>query len=235
MKVLVVGGSGGIGLAIVKAFLKRNDVVSVVATYNAGERFFCHGNLQWVSLDVQDEVAIQKLAANIGDLDVLVNAVGYLHSPGAMPEKTIKEFDISQFERHIALNTLPGIFLAKHFMSSLKSNDRTFFVTLSARVGSIGDNRAGGWISYRASKAALNMAIKTISIEWKQKQPNCCVLLFHPGTTDTQLSKPFQKGLPEGQLHSAEFTAESLLALLAKIGPADTGRFVGFDGVDIPW
>ena len=235
MKVLVVGGSGGIGLAIVKAFLERNDVVSVVATYHAGERAFCHENLQWVSLDVQDEVAIQTLASEIGDLDVLVNAVGYLHSPGAMPEKTIKEFDVSQFERNIALNTLPSILLAKHFMNSLKSNSSTFFITLSARVGSIEDNRVGGWVSYRASKAALNMAIKTISIEWQHKLPNCCVLLFHPGTTDTLLSKPFQKGLPEGQLHSAEYVAESLLTLLEGMDSMDTGRFVSFDGGSVPW
>jgi len=152
-----------------------------------------------------------------------------------MPEKTIKNFDLEFFYKNISANTLPGVLLAKHFMTSMNKQNNTFFIVLSAKIGSISDNKTGGWLSYRASKSALNMAIKTISMEWKIKVPNCCVLLFHPGTTDTDLSKPFQKNLPEGQLHSPEVTAKSLFDLIEKSNPNDSGKFISFDGSEITW
>ena len=182
-----------------------------------------------------NEEEVETLSTQVGCLDILINAVGFLHSPNHRPEKSIKEFASGFFEKNMITNTLPGILLAKHFMSTLKSDKNTFFLVVSARVGSISDNRIGGWLSYRTSKAALNMAIKTISIEWKQKVPNCCVLLFHPGTTDTELSKPFQRNLPEGQVHSPDITAGALLDLIKSSSPSDSGKFISFDGSELPW
>ena len=207
----------------------------IIATYNTHSANFEHPQVTWVKLDATVEQDIERLAGTIGQLDILVNTIGFLHSLNEKPEKTIKNFEQAFFEKNIRLNTLPSLLLAKHFMQSLQSETITYFVVLSARVGSISDNRVGGWLSYRASKSALNMAMKTISIEWKRALPNCCVLLFHPGTTDTDLSKPFQRNLPDGQLHSAEATAKALLALIKRSGPADSGKFVSFDEAEIGW
>ncbi|BFM17490.1 SDR family oxidoreductase [Maricurvus nonylphenolicus] len=235
MKILIVGGSGGIGLAIVRTFLQHYSDADIIATYHNHLPGVENPRLRWVQLDITDEQQIKALAAELGSITILINAVGMLHSNNHKPEKSIKQFDADFYNQNIALNTLPSILLAKHFMSSLRAAEQTYFIALSARIGSITDNASGGWISYRSSKAALNMAIKTISIEWKQKVPTCCVLLFHPGTTDTGLSKPFQRNLPESQLHSAEFTAAALLNIINHSSSDDSGKFVSYDGSEIEW
>jgi len=106
---------------------------------------------------------------------------------------------------------------------------------ISAKVGSIQDNRLGGWYSYRASKAALNMAIKTISLEWQYKVPNCCVAALHPGTTDTQLSAPFQANVAIKKLFSADQTAALLIDVIDNLNSKNSGRFWNWDGKEIPW
>ena len=235
MKILILGGSGGIGFAILRCFLDYYPEAEIIATYNTRPLDFEHPKLKWLKLNVTAEQEIEDLSNEFGPIDILVNAIGFLHSLSKKPEKTIKDFDSEFFQKNISSNTLPSILLAKHFMKSLHSENKTFFIVLSAKVGSISDNRAGGWLSYRASKSALNMAIKTVSIEWKRKLPNCCVLLFHPGTTDTDLSKPFQRNLPDGQVHSSEVTAKALLDLIKISGPSDSGKFVSFDGTEVGW
>lgn len=236
MHIIVIGASGGIGLAIVKRCLEQFPSADIVATYYEHCVNFSHPQLRWQSLDVTNESAIEQLAADFDSVDIIINAVGFLHGDGLRPEKSIKQFDKQLFSRNTELNTLPSIYLAKHFQRALKASKReAFFVALSAKVGSISDNRLGGWLSYRTSKAALNMAIKTISLEWQRTLPNCCVVLFHPGTTDTALSKPFQKHLPQGQLHSAADTASCLLDLLERLSPTDSGKFLSYDGNEIVW
>ena len=235
MKILILGGSGGIGFAVLRRFLQSYPDAEIIATYNRQRLGFEHTQLKWLKLDVTEEQEIEDLSNEIGPIDILVNAIGFLHSSSKKPEKTIKDFDPTFFQKNIRNNTLPSILLAKHFMSSLRPGNKTFFIVLSAKVGSISDNRAGGWLSYRASKSALNMAIKTLSLEWKRKLPNCCVILFHPGMTDTKLSKPFQNNLPHGQLHSPEVTAKALLDLIKRSGPGDSGKFISFDGTEIDW
>lgn len=235
MNILIVGGSGGIGLAILKAFTQHYADAEIIATYHNHLPDLQHPRLRWVRLDITKEPQIASLSLELGAITILINAVGMLHNDKHKPEKSIKQFDTDFYYQNIALNTLPNILLAKYFMSSLRSNEQTFFIALSARIGSIADNRTGGWISYRSSKAALNMAIKTISIEWKQKIPGCCVLLFHPGTTDTNLSKPFQRNLPENQLHSPESTASALLKIINNSTCNDSGKFISYEGSDIEW
>ncbi len=235
MNILVIAGSGGIGLAIIKHCIEHYPEANIVATYNANPVKFVHERLEWQQLDITDERAIEALSTSIESLDILINAAGFLHSPNHRPEKSIKEFELDFFEKNLAINTLPNIYLAKHFMKSLKSEKVTHFIVLTAKVGSISDNKTGGWLSYRTSKAALNMAIKTISIEWRQKLPNCCILLFHPGTTDTKLSTPFQRNLPAGQLHSPEITAHSLINIIESSRPDDSGKFISFDGSEISY
>ena len=235
MNILIVGGSGGIGLSLVRCFLENYPDAKVKATFNSNCPTYKHERLAWIKLNIKNELEIETLANETDSVDILINAVGLLHSNEHKPEKSISELNSDFFNENIAINALSSILLAKHFMTSLQSENDTYFVTLSAKIGSIDDNRLGGWLSYRTSKAALNMAIKTVSIEWKHKVPNCCILLFHPGTTDTNLSKPFQARLPKGQLHSADVTAESLIEIIKKSNHSDTGKFISFDGSSIRW
>jgi NAD(P)-dependent dehydrogenase (short-subunit alcohol dehydrogenase family) len=133
------------------------------------------------------------------------------------------------------LNTLPSIMLAKHFAKALTQSHSARFAVISARVGSITDNRLGGWYSYRASKAALNMFLKTLSIEWQRTMKHGVVLSLHPGTTDTPLSQPFQQSVPKGKLFTPEYVANSLLPIIANATPSQTGRFFAYDGTELPW
>lgn len=235
MKILVVGGSGGIGKAIVKIFSSRYPEAKIYASYFNHEPDFTVQNLQWISLDATDQFEVEKLSNALGPIDILVNAIGILHAGDQQPEKTLRRFEVQFFEKNLRINTLSSILLAKYFEGNLRSNKMTYFISLSAKVGSISDNQMGGWLSYRVSKAALNMAMKTIAIEWRRRLPKCCVLMFHPGTTDTHLSKPFQTNLPKGQLHSADLTAESLMDIISTATPEASGKFMSFKGSELPW
>ena len=235
MKALIVGGCGGIGIAIIKQLLILKPHVQIHATFFRHQPHYQHPQLHWHHVNISLETDIAKLSTQLTSLDLLINTVGILHTLEHQPEKSIQHFNADFFHTNIQVNTLPTLLLAKHFMAPLKASSRSYFVTVSAKVGSIEDNQLGGWISYRTSKAALNMALKTISIEWKNKLPQCCVLAFHPGTTASSLSKPFQRNVALHKLFTPEYTAQCLLNLLATLTPQDTGKFLSYDGNTIPW
>ncbi|MGC9404375.1 SDR family NAD(P)-dependent oxidoreductase [Vibrio genomosp. F10] len=235
MNILIIGGSGGIGLALIEHFLSSNNTQTVYATYRNAQPNISAPNLNWHKVDVTAEGDIEELANAIPKLDVLVNAVGVLTGPEHSPEKTINAFDVDFFNQNLSINTVSTLLLARYFGQHLKSKSLSHFVSLSARVGSIEDNQLGGWISYRCSKAALNMAIKTISIEWQRKKHNCCMFAFHPGTTDTSLSKPYQKNVPEHKLFTPQYVAAQLASMIETTTSEDTGKFYSFDGKEIPW
>ena len=235
MDVLIAGGNGGIGLALVKAILADKPDARVHATYRSHRPELQHPNLLWHPLNLTSEMQIAKLSETLPRLDWLINAAGLLHSQSHQPEKTVQSLEPGFFMENIQTNTLPTLLLAKHFQSALKHSDNSCFATISARVGSIGDNYLGGWISYRSSKAALNMALKTLSIEWKRTLPKCCVLALHPGTTDTHLSEPFQRNIPPERLFNPDKTASQLLCVLNDQSSARTGTFLSYDGTPLPW
>ncbi|WP_125719776.1 SDR family oxidoreductase [Pseudoalteromonas rubra] len=235
MIILIVGGSGGIGQALVKRFASEQPKAQIYATYRTTKPNIELDHVHWVELDASQEDDVRALAKQLPDVDILINATGLLHTPDKLPEKSIQEFDPDFFNENLKANTLPTLLLAKHFAKALKAKQTTYFVALSARIGSISDNQLGGWISYRSAKAALNMALKTISIEWRYKLPNCCVLAFHPGTTDTALSVPFQKNVPPGKLFTADFVAQSLIDLIHSKQASDSGGFYSYDGSTITW
>ena len=133
------------------------------------------------------------------------------------------------------INTIGPVLLAKHFLPLMRSGSKSVFVALSARVGSISDNRLGGWSSYRASKAALNMLLRTASIEHKRRHPESVIVALHPGTVDTRLSAPFQRGVPEGKLFTPAYSVERLLDVIDGLRPADTGGFFAWDGQPIEY
>jgi NAD(P)-dependent dehydrogenase (short-subunit alcohol dehydrogenase family) len=235
MNVVIAGGSGGIGGALVDTLAGRAGVEHVIATWNRHAPATQYPNVTWQQLDLADEDAVHAWAEQTGDIDWLINAAGMLHNSSQGPEKTIRQIDPAFFLENMNTNTLPTLLLAKHLHARFRHGRPAVFATVSAKVGSIEDNRLGGWFSYRASKAALNMCLKTLSIEWQRTLPNVAVVALHPGTTDTALSKPFQKNVPPGQLFAPASTATYLLDVLDGLTPVQTGQFLAFDGERLPW
>ncbi|MGE8370299.1 MAG: SDR family NAD(P)-dependent oxidoreductase, partial [Pseudomonas putida] len=153
---------------------------------------------------------------------------------GTKAEKSLAQLDLTSLQASFVTNAFAPILLLKHLMPLLRKGPATF-AALSARVGSISDNRLGGWYSYRASKAALNQLLHTASIELKRLNPNATVLALHPGTTDTELSRPFQGNVPEGKLFEPAFAARCVIEQVGRLGPSESGSFWGWDGERIAW
>ncbi|WP_061018066.1 SDR family oxidoreductase [Vibrio splendidus] len=240
LHILVVGGSGGIGFAVVKHLLSelsRFDFldVHVDATYYSQQPELENRRLSWHKVDATDEADIKRLSSEFEQLDWLINCVGMLHTPDLGPEKNLSSIDPEFFLKNISVNTLPSLLLAKHFTPILKASDNPKFAVVSAKVGSISDNRLGGWYSYRSSKAALNMFIKTMSIEWQRTIKKGTVLALHPGTTDTALSKPFQTNVPEGKLFESSYVAHQLVDIIRTARPDNSGHFYAYDGEQLSW
>ena len=233
--VILVGGSGGLGRAMVKTLLDQLPEVRVFATHHSAAIPFQRERLNWRQLDIRDPDAIEQWSSDFDRVDWILNFAGFLHGEAGGPEKSIRALDPDFLIKSIRVNRLPTLLLAKHFGPALKQSTAPLLATVSARVGSIEDNRLGGWYSYRVSKAALNMALKTLSIEWKHSHPKGCVAALHPGTNDTALSKPFQANVKPQNLFQPEYTASMFLKLLTRLDPTSSGNFWAWDGETIPW
>lgn len=233
--VAIFGASGGIGSALCKALAKRGCEVihagSRAGEGPAGEPF------RPFAFDVTDETTIADAARMMREdpPDWVIVATGVLTlANGAGPERTLKRLDPEVMGEVLALNTIGPALIAKH-MLALMPRDRPFvFAALSARVGSITDNGLGGWHSYRASKAALNMLLKNFALEMARTHVGGVVVGLHPGTVDTALSEPFQPGLPDGQLTKPEEAAAMLLDVLGSLSPADSGKVFDYAGKVVP-
>lgn len=249
---LIIGGTGGIGQAMIQQLLQHNPIVAgagvqIFATYHNRKPSLQADNLHWLPMDVTDEASIAAAVADIKaqtmQLHWVINAVGLLHTATEGPEKSIRQLESEYFMQNMAVNALPSLLIAKHIKPLLKpaaattttDAPATIYATVSARVGSITDNRVGGWYSYRMSKAALNMGMKTLSIEWARTLKQVCVVVLQPGTVDTELSKPFQGNVPEDKLFTVEYSAKKLLSVLADMSAEQTGNFVDWSGAAIPW
>ncbi|MEE5070501.1 SDR family NAD(P)-dependent oxidoreductase [Pseudomonas alliivorans] len=244
--VLICGASRGIGLALCAALLARDDVAQVWAvareastSTGLAELAEQYGQrLRRVDCDARNEQALEALASQTLEgcehLHLVISALGILHQDGAKPEKGLAQLTLASLQASFATNTFAPILLLKHLLPLLRKQPSTF-AALSARVGSIGDNRLGGWYSYRASKAALNQLLHTASIELKRLNHSSTVLAIHPGTTDTELSQPFQANVPEGQLFEPAFSAERIIEVVGAHGPADSGTFWDWDDKPIVW
>ncbi len=244
--VLVTGASSGIGQALLRQLLQNRHVgrafgVSRSATNNAAldELHRDHGTrLHLIDADISNEDDLAQLAEKTRAVDALhlvINAAGILHGAGLAPEKSIDQANMASLERVFAINAFAPLLLAKALLPLLCRGQPAVFASLSARVGSIGDNRAGGWYAYRASKAAQNQLLKTFAIEWKRRNPRGACLLLHPGTVDTPLSAPFQSKVPAARLFDPQRAATQLLQIIAQSTSQDSGRFIAWDGRDIPW
>ncbi|MCY9873597.1 SDR family NAD(P)-dependent oxidoreductase [Vibrio barjaei] len=238
MNVLIVGASGGIGSALSQHILTHTNA-NVFATYRSAQLRVQHARLRWYALDVTAEndygSLTMSLNVEVDHLDWVINCVGALSINEQTPGKNLKAVTSNNLMTSIQVNTMPTLLLAKHVLPFLRRSDAPRFATISARVGSIDDNELGGWYSYRCSKAALNMALKNISIEWGRLMKRSCTIALHPGTTDTELSLPFQANVPEKQLFAPDKTAGLLFHILENLRPEDNGRFIAYDGSDIGW
>ncbi|WP_448217329.1 SDR family NAD(P)-dependent oxidoreductase [Endozoicomonas sp. 2B-B] len=243
MKILVAGGSGGIGRAFVEEIVHEMPEAQVHATFfrsspdskNSPENNNSVNSVQWHRSDLTDADSVEQLADSVGPIDWIINASGMLHTPTQMPEKSITQIDSDFFHKTMAVNVLSTLFLARYFLKNFKGSECPRFVALSARVGSIEDNRVGGWYSYRASKSALNMVLKTLSHEWRRKKPDGCIVAIHPGTVDTQLTEPFKKNVPPEKLFSSQHSAQRMLEVIRRLSSEQTGQFLAYDGSLIPW
>jgi NAD(P)-dependent dehydrogenase (short-subunit alcohol dehydrogenase family) len=233
--ILVTGASGGIGRALLGALLESFPGARFHGTHYRSPVTFTHERVQWQQIDLRNQDAIADWAQTFDRVDWLLNCAGFLHDESGGPEKSIRAVNSDFLLESVRVNTLPTLLLAKYFAAALKRSPAPLLATVSARVGSIEDNRLGGWYSYRMSKAALNMALKTLSIEWKHSHPRGCIAALHPGTNDTALSKPFQANVAQKNLFRPEYTAAMLVKLLARLQPTDSGNFWAWDGTRIAW
>jgi NAD(P)-dependent dehydrogenase (short-subunit alcohol dehydrogenase family) len=245
--ILIVGASQGIGLGFVKQLLKQPDITRIYATYrhhqsatellNLAQSY--PQQLHCLELDITEENQITQMVAVISahtpQLHLVINCVGILHNQGLQPEKNLRQINTDNLLHYFQVNSIGGILLAKHLVPLLRHDQRSVFATISAKLGSIGDNYLGGWYGYRASKAALNMLMRTAAREYARTNPKTIIVLLHPGTTDTRLSQPFQKNVPPDKLFSVERTTTQLLQVIEGLTDSDTGKFFSWDGSILPW
>jgi len=233
VRALVVGASGAIGGALVDA-LAADPAVAHILACSRTIRSFESAKVDYRLVDVLEEESIQAALHGIDQSDLAIVATGLLHEPGVMtPEKSWRALDKKTLLRSFAVNTIGPALVAKHVLPLLPRQGKSVFAALSARVGSISDNRLGGWYGYRASKAALNQVIRTLAIELaRQRQDAICVGL-HPGTVDSGLSGPFQSSVDGDKLFPPSYAAERLLAVIDGLDASATGQLMAWDGQTI--
>ncbi|MDX5593230.1 SDR family NAD(P)-dependent oxidoreductase [Pseudovibrio sp. SPO723] len=234
-RIVIVGASGGIGRGLVEESVRRYPSAKVIALSRQPSGID-QPNVVPGQLDITEEASIISAAKTIpdGGVDRVIVATGMLHDDHSMPEKSWRDLTAENMAKIYAVNSIGPALVLKHFLPLLHRRQRAQFAAISARVGSISDNHLGGWYSYRASKAALNMILKSASIEYERKNSEGMVVGLHPGTVDTGLSKPFQGNVPEDKLFSANHSAQCLLAVLDQMTAADTGKCFAWDGKEIP-
>ncbi len=194
------------------------------------------GAIRWSrpDVDVADEASVDRAVAALDVVDLAIVTTGMLHDDRQIPERALRQLDPVALARSFAINTIAPAMVAKHVIPKLPRDRRAVFAVLGARVGSIGDNRTGGWHAYRASKAALVMLMKTIAIETARTRPHAVVVTLHPGTVDTGMSKPFRGNVAAEKLFAPAYAAERLLAVIAALTPAESGGHFAWDGTRVP-
>lgn len=229
---LVVGATGGLGSALVRQLRARGLSVLTTARRSAQAD---------IELDLQDDTSIgavaQALKQQLGELPLrsVFICSGLLHAEQVRPERRIEALESAAFERVMRVNALGPLLLLAQLKGLLARDQATQVAAVSARVGSISDNRLGGWYSYRCSKAALNMGIKSLAVEMQRTHPRCALTVFHPGTTDTALSMPFQSGVSADKLFSPERAAEQFLEVVRGREQQAGVQFLAWDGQVIEW
>jgi NAD(P)-dependent dehydrogenase (short-subunit alcohol dehydrogenase family) len=238
---LVIGASSRIARELIRQLAADADLSRVIAVSRSNSETLAAelgGRLQWLQSDYS-ESSIEQLVGQLMAVPVQINRVflcnGVLHDDSVFPEKRLEDFTTSAFHRVMQINALLPALWLKHLKPLLRGGPDCVVTAFSARVGSIEDNQRGGWYSYRASKAALNMLLKSAAIEYRRSCPGVRFLAFHPGTTDTPLSAPFQQSVPSGKLFSADFVAGRLLTVIAGLKAEPAIQYLDWEGKAIAW
>ena len=238
-RAVVFGATGAIGGALVKALGDDPRCGARFAASRAGHEVAGAPGLAFDAAAPDTLEAVMETACEDGPVHLVIAATGALHGEGGLaPEKTWRHLDADRLADAFAVNTILPALIARAALPRLvrgagDAPDKTVFAALSARVGSISDNRLGGWHAYRASKAALNQIVKTCSIELARKAPQALCVGLHPGTVDSPLSEPFQRNVPEGKLFTPAYAAQRLLSVIDGLEPADTGKIFDWAGEEV--
>lgn len=223
---VVFGASGGIGGALLQ----------VVQTAERFEHVVAFSRATSPAIELLDEPSLERaaaFAADLGELRLVIDATGFLHDERQGPEKSWRQLDAVNLARAFALNAIGPALIMKHVLPRMPRSGKALFATLSARVGSIGDNRLGGWYSYRASKAALNQLVRTAAVELARRSPDAICVALHPGTVATALSAPFAAtGL---EVRPPASAARHLLAVIDQLTADANGGFFDWRGRPVPW
>lgn len=236
--IVLIGATGGIGSALMRRLNQDPDVGEIFAFSRLATAKFQEPLLDKVThayINLYSERSIAELGILLDgvDLDMVLVCSGLLHDEQTFPEKRLSQINMENFQKLFHINATAPMLIAQQLIPLLRKNDRTIFGVISARVGSISDNRLGGWYGYRASKSALNMLLKTLSIETQRKSPESIIVGLHPGTVNTTLSGPFQSKVPEGKFFTPDQSASYLLDVLEGLDPEQSGGVFAWDGAEI--
>ncbi|MCY4305431.1 MAG: SDR family oxidoreductase [Aestuariivita sp.] len=224
--IAIIGASGALGHAFKTVLSQKYPNTSLFAFSRNGEYKIEYSNENSIA-EAAERAAKEKL------LDIVIVANGILHDSKVKPEKSLRDLSAEKFHRVFEVNTVTPALIAKYFLPKLNNKRRSIFAALSARVGSVSDNRYGGWYAYRVSKAGLNMIIKNAAIEVGRRNKFAIIVGLHPGTVDSRLSKPFQANVADGKLFTPEHSAAKLLKVLEDLNPEQTGRCFAWDGTEV--
>ena len=234
--VAIIGSSGAIGNAVSNNLL-NDDSIEIIYKFSRSKLIDENQKVKNIFLDIEDEESIKSSVEQVPSntkFDLIFVATGLLHNDkDIFPEKSIKDIDIEKLKKVILVNTIGPTLVGKYFIPYLKKNDQSVFAFLSARVGSISDNKLGGWYSYRASKTALNQIIKNFSIEVSRTNKNAIFIGLQPGTVKSFLSKPFQRNVKPDNLFTPEYSAKKMLQVINDLTPNDSGKIFAWNGEEI--
>ena len=232
--VAVIGSSGAIGSAFISSYLEDETIENIIS-FSRSSPTSPNKRVKHFCIDIEDEASIEEAAANLNGLtlDEIIIASGLLHTENFGPEKSIKDLKAENILKVLKVNTVGPAIIGKYFLPLLNKDSKSVMAFLSARVGSISENKLGGWYSYRASKSALNQIIKNFSIEVKRSNPNAVIIGLQPGTVESKFSEPFKKNVKEGNLFSAEYSVGMLKKVVDSSTSAESGKLIGWDGIEI--
>lgn len=233
--ILVLGAGHGLGFGFVLSALKHTEA-HIIATYHNQDKAdkllsINDKRVKVIQLDPLNENQLKEFSSELPKLDLCINTIGFLHNENYQPEKSLRDINVDQLVHSFKVNTIVSPLVLKHLKD--KMNSQSAYLVLGAKVGSIADNKMGGWYGYRASKTALNMMIKNIDIEFKRAKKDIRVLCFHPGTTKTDLSGQFLAGIKH-KVWEIEEASDNLIKLIEKVYP-EKDLFYFWDGEVLPW
>ena len=230
-KVAVIGSSGAIGSAFVNHYI--NDLsVNSIFSFSRSSIGIDNNKVKHFSIDIENESSIQNAAKSVEEInfDEVIIASGLLHTNEFGPEKSIKDLKADNILKVLNVNTVGPAIIGKYFLPLLNKDNKSVMAFLSARVGSISENKLGGWYAYRASKSALNQVIKTFSIELKRINPKAIIIGLQPGTVDSELSAPFKRSVSNNKLFTAEYSVSQLLEVIERADESSSGNLISWDG-----